>query len=258
MGDTIMEGDTFVLWHPEGRRFVITAQEGVQRVGGLGVVKGDMFLGEAWGASVTVGDQEYRLVPPRLPDLLASLDRRAQIILPKDAAHILVECGIGPGDRVVEAGVGSAGLTIILAHAVGETGRVLGFDLRDDHMQVARRNLERAKLLGRVELVEGDVIDELDADDIDALVLDVPDPGRVLPPLLDHLRVGASVACYTPLVSQMEAARDAMAEAGLGDVRSIEIVEREWVNHGTGSRPETRMLGHTAFLTFARRVRPRA
>lgn len=257
MGDTIQPGDTFVLWHPQGRRFLITLQEdGVQRVAGLGVVKAGTFLGKAWGAAVTVGDQEYRLVPPRLPDILGSMERRAQIILPKDVACILLECGVGPGDRVVEAGVGSGGLTLALAHAVGDGGRVLGFDLRGDHLQVARRNLERAGLAGRVELVAGDVVDEMKAADVDALVLDVPDPQRVLPSVASALCVGGSAACYTPLISQMEAARDAMTAAGLADVRSLEILERDWINRGTGSRPETKMLGHTGFLTFGRRVGP--
>lgn len=254
MGDKIENGDRVVLWHPGARRFLITVEGGVQRVGGLGVVKGDAFLGKAWGDAVAIGDEEYRLLPPRLPDTLALLERRAQVILPKDGARILLECGVGPGDRVAEAGVGSGGLTIALAHAVGDDGVVLGFDVRADHLDVTRRNLEQAGLAGRVNLVEGDITDQLKDGAVDAIVLDVPDPGRVVAPVAQRLRVGGSIACYTPLVSQMEAARDAMAAVHLADVRSLETLEREWINRGTGSRPETKMLGHTGFLTFARRV----
>lgn len=252
---TIQEDDIVVLWQAEGRRFLARAGPGVQRIGGLGVVNVESFLGRGWGHEVTVGDRTYRLLRPRLGDVLRMLERKAQVILPKDAARILLECGIGPGHRVAEAGVGSAGLTVVLAHAVGSQGRVLGFDVRGDHLRVARGNLERAGLADRVDLVEGDVTDNLEADGLDALVLDVPDPGRVLPAVADRLAVGATAACYTPLVSQMEAARRAMEDAGFGEVRSLETLEREWINRGTGSRPDTKMLGHTGFVTFGRRVR---
>jgi tRNA (adenine57-N1/adenine58-N1)-methyltransferase len=138
---------------------------------------------------------------------------------------------------------------------VGEEGRVYGFDVRGDHLRVARTNLERAGLAGRVTLAEGDIADALGEDRLDAIVLDVPDPGRVVAAVAPRLAVGGTIACYTPLVSQMEGARQALETLEFGDVRSIELIERRWLNRGRGSRPDIDMLGHTGFLTFGRRVR---
>lgn len=252
--EAIEDGDVLVLWRPDGRRYLVRASRTVEKVAGLGVVRLENFIGVPWGSQVVLGDVPFRLLRPVLTDQLAALDRRAQIVLPKDAARILLECSIGPGCRVAEAGVGSAGLTLVLAHAVGDTGRILGFDVRGDHLRVARINLERAQLLARVDLVEGDIVERLATDELDAIVLDVPDPERVLPAVAQRLALGGSVACYTPLVSQMERARVAMAEGGFAEVRSMELIERQWTSHERGSRPDGPMLAHTGFLTFGRRV----
>jgi tRNA (adenine57-N1/adenine58-N1)-methyltransferase catalytic subunit len=254
VADVVEPGDRVLIWHPSGRRFLMEARPGTHRVGGLGVVRGESVLGKPWGEPVRIGDQDYWFLRPTLRDHLLALERRAQIITPKDASRIVLECGIGPGQHVAEAGVGSAGLTLCLAHHVGPNGRIYGYDIRDDHLKVARSNLLRSGLLDRVELKQGDVADESMPRPVDALILDVPDPERVIPKVWSWLARGATLACYTPLVVQMERARKEMTAQGAVELRSMEILERSWTSHEQGSRPETSMLGHTGFLTFGRRL----
>jgi tRNA (adenine57-N1/adenine58-N1)-methyltransferase len=180
--------------------------------------------------------------------------RRAQIITPKDAIALLHLAGVGPGGRVAEAGSGSGGLTLFLAHAVGAEGRVVSYDLREDHQRTARENLERAGFSGRVEFRIGDVRQGVPDQGLDAWVLDLPDPWESLGPLLPSLRVGGHLAAYVPTYNQLERTVREMRSRGLVEVRAEELLERALHVGEGGTRPETEMLGHTGFLAAGRKV----
>lgn len=229
------------------------AADSTQRVPGLGVVALRTLLGKPWGSPIQVGPTRYAALPPRLADHLKLLDRKAQIILPKDAARIVFEAGLRSGSRVAEAGVGSGALTLALAYFVGPAGRVYAYDVRQDHLDVGRRNVARAGLEDVVEFRLGDVTKEVVEHDLDAFVLDVPEPEAAVAAAQTHLRPGGVFAAYTPLVVQMERAALALRARGFVEVRSLETLERGWTVHDRGSRPDTNMLAHTGFLTFARR-----
>lgn len=253
MPSTIRAGETVLLLGPDGERHVVRSANAPARVAGLGVVDSASFVGRNWGDAVTLGLREYVLTRPVLADHLRRAERKAQIILPKDAARILLETGLGAGDRVVEAGVGSGALTVVLAHAVAPNGRVHAYDLREDHLAVGRRNLEAAGLAHVVELKVGDVRQGVGERDVDAFVLDVPDPEAAIDAAQNALRPGGVLAVYVPLVGQLEKAVAAARAHGFLDVRALELLERAWVVHDRGSRPDFDMLGHTGFLLFARR-----
>ena len=70
------------------------------------------------------------------------MPRGAQVIYPKDLGPILVLADVFPGARVLESGVGSGALTIALLRAVGPTGHVTGYEIRDDFARRARSNVE--------------------------------------------------------------------------------------------------------------------
>jgi len=252
MDATIREGQLLVLLGPEGERHVMAAGAETKRVAGLGVIDLAAFVGRPWGTTTRLGLKEYRIVQPVLADHLLRLERRAQIITVKDASRILLETGLGAGDRVVEAGVGSGALTMVLAHAVFPTGRVYAYDLRQEHLDVGRRNLERTPWSSVVDLRLGDVRQPLDLEPVDAFVLDVPDPEAAVANAAKVLRSGGVFAAYTPQITQAQAVTQALAEHGFVQVRTLETLEREWVFPAQGARPSFDMLGHTAFLTFAR------
>ncbi|MBI2076926.1 MAG: tRNA (adenine-N1)-methyltransferase [Euryarchaeota archaeon] len=253
MAETIQAGDRVLLWQAEGPRRIVEARDDTARVPGLGVLKLGELLGKGWGAKIKLGADEYVLVKPNLRDRLLALDRGPQVILPKDASRIVLECGLHAGTRVGEAGVGSGALTLVLAHAVAPTGRVFAFDNREDHLQHARRNLKAAGLDGLVEFQVADATEEFPAHGLDAVVLDLPEPEKVVPKAKAALGPSGSFAAYSPLVVQVERTVEALRKHGFIDVRSLELLERSWVVHDRGSRPDTTMLAHTGFLTFARR-----
>ena len=260
---TIQPGDR-VLAHDAGRgedHLIVLDGGGARKQRGLGVFDPGRLAGMAWGSRARIGDKELVLLPPRLPDLGATLARKAQIILPKDLSRIVYELGVADGDRVLESGIGSGAATMALAHAVGDRGRVVVQELREDFRDWAVDNLRRAGLDGRVEVHLGDLTQGLAASaaaagPFDAVLLDQPEPWLAAPHLAGHLAPGARIACYTPQVSQMENTVRALQAQGFADVRALELIERAWEVKERGSRPSFEGLGHTAFLAFARWLGP--
>jgi len=185
---------------------------------------------------------------------MEGLDRRAQVIGPKDAAAILFHGDIGPGSVVVEAGAGSAWLTVALASAVGSQGREISYEERPDFAAVAEENLRRAGLLGRVTLRVADIAAGIPDRDVDALVLELPDPWTAVQVAGTALRIGGSVVTFLPNVEQVRQAVEALREAPFVEVRTLEIIEREIEVKETGTKPSFAPLGHTGYITTARKA----
>lgn len=254
---TIASGDRIVALETDsGFRHLLQADgHGARKHKGLGVVDPDRLVGQPWGTRMTLGAKAVVLVRPNLADLAATLARKAQIILPKDASRIVFELGIGPGDRVFESGVGSGGLTLPLLWAVGASGHVVAQELREEFADWTRGNAERAGLADRLTIHLGDLGQGLAAaidGPFQAAALDLPEPWTALPHLTAALAPGANVVCYTPQVSQMEQASRALSALGFLDVRQLELIERAWEVKERGSRPSFEGLGHTGFLVFGR------
>jgi len=250
----VKRGDRVVLRDQGGRRYLVEAGAKAERIQGLAFFDPAKLVGMAWGAKLEHATKTLTVLPASTMDLLATLKRKAQIVLPKDAARILLECDVRAGSLVVEAGVGSAALTLALARAAQPGGRVVTYELREDFADWGRANLAAAGLAEVVDVRVADVRAGIAERGVDAVVLDMPDPWEAVPPAWDALRPGGHFAAYSPLVSQVEQTTRALAKQGFADLRSLELIEREWVVGERGSRPSHEMLGHTGYLTFARKV----
>ncbi len=239
--------------HRPGDGSLFRLRSGPQTVESQGVIDLTPAIGAAPGITIDWAGRPYRVVRPTLADLLAHLRRRAQIVTPKDAQHLLLLAGVGPGGVVLEAGAGSGALTVVLAYTVGPTGRVITYDRRADFLDVARKNVAAAGLDDRVSFQLRDVAaDGFDAAGATSLVLDLPEPWTVLARARGVLAIGASIAVYTPTYNQLERSVRELKALGYEEVRSIELLERALHVGDGGTRPEFEMLGHTGFLTGAR------
>ncbi len=253
--EPLREGETVVLRRRGGRSLLVELRRGPQAIDGQGVLDLSAQVGAAPGATVSWAGAEYVLLRPSLSDLLGLLRRRAQIVTPKDAMYLLYLAGVGPGSRVAESGAGSGALTTVLAYAVGPGGRVFSYDRRSDFLEVARRNVARCGLSDRVEFRERDVAAAgLDESDLDALILDLPEPWEVVPRAVGAIRPGGAIAAYVPTYNQLERTVSAFRSARLEEIRSVELIERALHVGEGGTRPEFEMLGHTGFLMAGRRV----
>lgn len=249
------EGEAVFLEDADGKRYWLTVGFGMLKVKGLGAVDGSKLQGLDDGSPVTVVGREYTVFRPTVLDLVGSLERGAQIISPKDAATILMHCDVKAGDRVLEVGAGSGGLTTALLSAVGPEGRVHTLELKEENAKRALRNVSRTGLDSRWSYTIGDA---READPgvewpADALTMDMPDPWLALPNLGPHLRPGGRLCAYVPNANQVESTVLALREAGYADVRALENIQRFMDVHPGGVRPSFDTLGHTGYLVFARK-----
>ena len=247
-------GDIVVLVDRKGGRHLVRLSGGKERVGKVGLVDTAGLVGQGDGARVNVGSASFTALTPTVLDKVAAIERRAQIVLPSDAALIALHADVKAGDLVVEGGAGSGALSIVLLNLLRPGGRLVTYEVREDHAELARTNVERTGLSQGHEIRMGDVARDLEESDVDAVVLDVPEPWSAVPACMEALRPGGRWVSYSPTVGQVERTHAALKDAGLRDVRTFETLERELVVGSGGTRPSFEMLGHTGYTTVARKM----
>ena len=194
---------------------------------------------------------------PTFAEQVVERKRRAQPIYPKDLGAILVHADIYPGASVVEAGTGTGALTLAALRAVGPEGRVVSYEIRAEFLAAARAAIEDTlgELPDNLELREGDVVSELSEREVDRLLLDLPEPWEVAPAARRALRPGGLLFAHCPNISQAQRFSDRLREeGGFGLLETVELMERSWTVRGRSLRPSHRMVAHTGFLCFARRL----
>ena len=187
----------------------------------------------------------------RLADWFHHFERSGAPMLPRDVGMILGETGVGGDDRVLDAGTGTG----VLAAALGNVGGAVITAERDaDAAVLARKNMHLAGVDDGVDVRTGDVLDVLDdiAGAFDVVTLDTGDAPQIIPTAADRLRPGGYLAVYSPFVEDAREVVEAARET-LTDVRAVETIQRTLDVDDRGTRPSTLPVGHTGYLTFARR-----
>lgn len=248
------EGETLYLQDEEGKRHWFRYQPGMMKLGGLGSIDGSRFAGPGDGDSIEIAGRWFNVFRPGVRELSDSLDRGAQIITPKDASAIVYECDVKCGDRVIEVGAGSGGLTTALLHAVAPEGHVHTVELYEKNAGKALKNIRRTGLDAHWSYQIGDArCADIEFDGADVITTDIPDVEQALDNLYPHLRNGGRICTYVPNANQLERAVNALRGKGFCDIRSMEILRRGMEVGPGGVRPSFDMLGHTGYLTFARK-----
>jgi tRNA (adenine57-N1/adenine58-N1)-methyltransferase len=263
------EGEIVLLLDRAGNRRLVSLRVGARAHGHKGYLEHDQIIGQREGVTLrATGGKVYLAFRPRLADYALEMPRKTAIVYPKDVGIILVWADIYPGATVVESGLGSGSLTLALLRAVGPTGQVIVYEQRADLIPAALTNLRRYSEPGTVpdETVDPpnlivhqqDIYEGIAETDVDRMVLDLPEPWRVLPHALDALHSGAMIACYSPSIIQVQRTVEALeVTRGFGQIESLEVLYRPWQVKGQAVRPVQQMVSHTAFLTFARRLAAR-
>ncbi|RPJ16009.1 MAG: tRNA (adenine-N1)-methyltransferase [Chloroflexi bacterium] len=251
------DGDLAQLVGLRHKHFILTLQAGAKFETHRGILQHDDLIGKVWGTQVFshIG-APFFLLQPSLADLITELPRTTQILYPKDIGFILVTLGIGPGQTVMEAGTGSGSMTTALAHAVGPEGHVISYEVKPDVQNLARKNLTRFGLDSRVEFKLGDIQQGFDERDVDTFFLDVPNPYDYTAQVRAALKPGGFLCCLIPTFNQVEKTLQALRQNRFAFVEVCEILLRYYKPEPSRLRPTDRMVAHTGFLVFARRVEP--
>jgi tRNA (adenine57-N1/adenine58-N1)-methyltransferase len=247
-------GDRVLLVDSKRRRHMITLAVGGEFHTHAGVLPHESIIGEPEGVTVrtTLGSRLVA-VRPTLSDYVLEMPRGAQVIYPKDLGPILMLADVFPGARVLESGVGSGALTLALLRAVGGAGHVTGYEIRDDFARRAQANVEGFLGPDQPLTVEvRDIYEGIALDDLDRVMLDLPEPWRVVKHAEAALHPGGILFAYLPTIGQVARLREELAGSAFGMVESLEVLQRTWHVDGQSVRPDHRMVAHTGFLTHAR------
>lgn len=251
-------GDRVQLTDAKGRHHTVVLEVGGTFHTHKGALAHDDLIGRPEGVVVqSANGTPYLALRPLLTDYVLSMPRGAAVIYPKDAAQIIAWGDIFPGARVLEAGAGSGALTCSLLRAVGPTGSVISYEIREDHEAYARRNVEQffSGAPATWQLRSGDAA-EFD-DVVDRIVLDMLEPWTMIDMVMRALVPGGVLVVYVATTTQLSQIAEALRAAeGFTEPEAWETLHRPWHLVGLAVRPEHRMIAHTAFLLTTRRLAP--
>ena len=247
-------GDLALLIDRKSRRYMITLAEGETYHCHLGRLQHDQLIGNSIGGWYRT-DKSHTLlaVRPTLGDFVRQMPRGPQIIYPKDLGNIVNFADIFPGATVIEGGLGSGALTAALLRAVGNTGRVINYEIDESVLPKAMRNIERVTPdTSNLEVKIGDIYQGIAERDVDRVILDVPEPWQAIPGIGDALAMGGILLSFVPTILQVQRLVLALEEDGRFQmVESLETLLRTWHVTERSVRPDHRMIAHSGFLTTA-------
>jgi tRNA (adenine57-N1/adenine58-N1)-methyltransferase len=250
------ENDLVLIIGQDRKQFVVRLRAGGQLQTHRGVIAHDDLLGRPVGREVRSHlGYPFVVLEPSTYDLIHELKRTTQIMFPKDIAYVLIKLNVMPGSRVAEAGTGSGGLALALARAVGPEGRLYSYEARADILRVAQRNLETLGLAANVEFRLRDIGEGLDEEDVDALFLDLRQPSDYLDQVAAALKDGGFFGAILPTTNQVAELIYALeATRTFAAIEVEEVLVRPYKAVPGRLRPADRMVAHTGYLVFARKV----
>lgn len=245
-------GDKVLLVDSKKRRYLVSLKEGGEFHSHSGYLAHSDIVGKSEGLVITsTKGGAYCVLRPTLEDFVVEMPRGAQVIYPKDLATVCMIADISPGTRVFESGVGSGALSMTMLR-YGAT--IVGYELREDFANRARTNVREflgAGMLSKYEVELRDSYDGIDGGDYDRVMLDLPEPWRVVPHAQRALRRGGILVAYTPSITQAVQVRHSL-DSNWMESRTLEVLHRTWHIEGQSVRPDHRMVAHTGFLTVSR------
>jgi tRNA (adenine57-N1/adenine58-N1)-methyltransferase len=250
------QGDLVLLVGQDRKEFIVRLQRGQQLQTHRGCIEHDDLLDRALGRKIESHlGYPFIVVEPSTYDLIRLLKRTTQIMFPKDIGFVLVKLNVGPGSRVIEAGTGSGGLTLALARAVGESGRVYSYEVRPDIQRLAQENMEALGLAERIDFRLRDVAEGFDEENVDSLFLDVRRPWQYLSQVEEALKASGFFGATVPTVNQVIELVTALENRQVfGHIEVEEVLVRSYKAVPARLRPVDRMIAHTGYLVFARKV----
>lgn len=255
-------GERIHLVDQKRRQYALTLKAGETYQFSGQKIAHDALIGRPDGSIVTLsGGKKMVALRPTFGDYVLKMPRGAQVLYPKDLAIIPMWADIYPGARVFEAGTGSGALTMALLRAVGPSGLVVTYEIREDFAQTAKTNIARSLtptnlICFRKNAYEGiDLLD--DQMPFDRVVLDLPEPWQVVPHAMKALRSGGIYLSFVPTVPQVMRTVEALDRTAVfGMIETFETLLRTWSVQGRSVRPDHRMVAHSGFITVARKVEP--
>ena len=257
--EVIEEGSEVLFVTRKGKRYLVRVRDGRQFHSSEGYVELGELIGKRYGHRIktNTGSTWVACKPTLLDKILLSYPRITQIVYPKDLGYIVLMSGVRSGSRVVEGGTGAAALTTVLAYYVAPTGRVYSYDVEEKYLQNAEEQLRRVGLIDYVELKHGDLTKQIDEREVDAVILDLPEPWLAVQTSWEALKDGGILVSISPTIEQVVETVETLRRQGFADIETVEILLRNLRVKKGMTRPVHLMHAHTAYITTARKAYPK-
>jgi len=261
MSPYFVSGEEIHLVNKKGKIYRLLLKEGATFLFSGEKIAHDDIIGKEDGIEVAFSrGTRFFVLKPTLAEYTRNMPRGAQVLYAKDLSLIPMWADVYPGATVIEAGIGSGALTLPLLNAVGEKGRVISYEIREDFANRAIKNIEMyckpSPLGGRLCLHREDIYEGIKEDQVDRIVLDLPEPHRVVPHAAQKLRTGGIFLCFLPTVPQIEKVVVALQQERCFEwIETFETLLRPWNVDGRSVRPSLRMVAHSGFITTARLIK---
>ncbi len=247
--------ETVLLVGEDEKRFYVRLKLGASFHTHHGFIKHEQLIGQPFGTAVrTHSGYPYLVLQVSLFQQIMHVKRATAIVYPKEIGYILLKINAVNGARIVEAGTGSGALTLALSRAVAPDGMVYSYEERSDMHALARKNLESANALTTVTMKLRNIRDGFDETDADALFLDVREPQDYLPQVRRALTGGGFFGSIVPTANQVSALLTGLLQGGWVQIEVEELLMRPYKIVPERLRPDDRMVAHTGYLIFARKV----
>jgi tRNA (adenine57-N1/adenine58-N1)-methyltransferase len=241
-----------IILDERGKKYLLT--EDIEFQSDLGIIKKEDMENASVGDELkTHLDHIFKVIKPNVNDFIDLMNRRCSILIKKDIGIVLSYSGLGSGDTVVDAGTGAGAIALHFANVVGDTGKVYSYEIREDFTKIAKDNISSFGL-NNIEIKNKNIKEGIDEKDVDLIFLDLPKPYEIFEDVYDSLKLGGSLAVYAPYIDQAEIAYRIAKKLNFYNLEFIEILERNMEVRPQGVRPKTRMVGHSGYLVFARKL----
>lgn len=250
-------GTPVVFVNPRGRQHYLVLEPGYMADFSGHRIRHNDVIGLADGSRVESDrGRPFQVFRATLRQHIKGMKRHAQIVYPKDLAIMLHWADVYAGAKVVEGGFGSGAMSMALCEAVGPTGHVTTYELREEAANRSSKNM-RQWFGGDCPwhtLKMGDIYQGIEEREVDRVILDVPEPWNVVIGAAHALRTGGIFCAYVPTVLQLQRVVLGLEHSRRYHcIESLETLLRPWFVKSRSVRPDQRMIGHTGFLVFARR-----
>ncbi|MDH5463161.1 MAG: tRNA (adenine-N1)-methyltransferase [Nitrosopumilus sp.] len=223
----------------------------------IGVIKHSDAIGKEYGSRLITNKDKYvYLLEPIMYDYVMKIQHGTQIVYPKDLGYIVARSGIGDGQKIVEIGTGSGSLTSFVANIVKPRGHVYTFDVDENFMKIAEKNIKKAGVSKYVTQYNLDLktVKTMPLKEMDVALIDLGDPWVVIPKVRQMLKGSGSVFAICPTMNQLEKLTIALVENEFTDIESTEHILRTIEAREGKTRHSFQGIGHTTYLCFARKA----
>ena len=217
----------------------------------FGVVKEDDLKQEV-GKVMSHTGKEFVLMHASFFDKLQKISRGPQAMMEKDIGSILAYTLPDPNAKIVEVGVGSGKLTCVLSHLF-PSAEIISYEKNAENIKLAQKNLDSFKVKN-VTIKQADVLETFSEDNVDVMIMDIPDAPLALEKVAPALKNGGTIVSYLPSITQVCYFVEQAEKHNILVDKVIENLEREWHVEVRKVRPKSPGILHTAFLVFARKL----